>query len=533
MSIEAKYQAMGGRTGTLGRARGELRRFRGGSLQGYRSGVIVRATGAQPVALHGELSELWTELGAERGALGLPVADQRSDGEGGERARFAHGSLAVHSVPGELKVFQQNMALLPKAFYKGTQRDKAIRRLERHLREQRPDVVGLSETFLRGERSRIARVFADVHGIVDMRGHRLDGPDEHDLEEDGGLLLLSRYPAVAHAHTIYRDAEGADGLANKGALHMRIRVPGHPADYDLFHTHTQNPNEGGRMEAWETVKAQLKHLGVFMRAQRSTQRPALLMGDLNTDGNHPAQHLALRRALGGKPVDLWQQESSSHSGITSDRRTSFRSGAPRRGPNHPQRDLEGTRLDMFLSYPGERVWPCYRETAPVLLQSSSGRDMSDHYGVRTQIDGLRVFDLKVRRAIDRVRVRLVEAHCLEATDELGDDDVYFDTRLVDADGESARVRSRMHRRVRTGDRLMFGSPRSLISRRPGALLRIQVTGREHDRHSDHDVLGTAQLSLRRDELLAMVGRGRHFALPILRGDGGEYAVTVQVDVFAG
>lgn len=532
MSIDEKYQEMGGRAGVLGAARGQLESFRGGRLQRYRDGAIAQATSKPAAAIHGDIAELWFQLGAQRGALGLPIADQRPVGdEGGQRARFVHGSLAIGAQPGELKVFQQNMALLPELFYKGTQRRKAIERLERHLREQKPDIVALSETFVRGERNRIARVFARVHGLTDMRGHQLDGPDEHDLESDGGLLLLSRHPAVAHAHTIYRAAKGADGLANKGALHMRVRVPGHPTDYDIFHTHTQNPNEGGRMAAWETVKAQLKHLGVFMRARRSTQRPALLMGDLNTDGNHRAQHLALRRALAGKPIDLWTQAQSTHTGITSDRKGSFTSSDPRRGPNHAERDLDGTRLDMFLSFPGERVWPCYRDTAPVLLQSSPGRDMSDHYGVRTQVDGLRVFDLKVRRGIDRVRVRLIDVHCLEATDEVGDDDVYFDTRLIDASGESARVRSRMQRGVRTGHKRLFGSPRALITRQPGSSLRIQVSGREHDRHSDHDVLGTVQLTLGRDELLAMVGRGRHFAMPILRGDGGEYAVTIQVDVF--
>lgn len=533
VSIGQKYESAGGRSGILGPARGSVQQVRGGSLQRYRSGVIVAGPRHRAALIHGDLAELWLDLGADRSAIGLPIADQRALPGGGQRARFVHGSLAVRPEPGELTLFQQNMALLPSIFYAGTQREKALKRLEQYLWEQKPDVVALSEAFVNHERNRIARMFAFIHGITDMRRHRVDGPDELDVEEDGGLLLLSRHPAVSHAHTIYRRAAGADSLANKGALHMRVRVPGHPADYDIFHTHTQNPNEGGDMAAWDTVRAQLKHLGVFMRARRSVGRPALLMGDLNTDGNHRAQHLALRRALGGKPIDLWQAEGCIGSGITSDASCSFRPDDPRRGPIHPQRDLEGTRLDMFISFPGERVWPCYRDTAPVLLQSSPGRDMSDHYGLRTRVDGLRVFDMKVRRKIARVRVRLVAVDCLEAIDQLGDDDVYFDTRLIDAAGEGARVRSRLQRRITTGQRRLFSNPRALISKRSGKMLRIQVSGREHDAPGEHDVLGAVQLTLTRAELLAMVGREREFTMPILRGDGGEYAVTVRVEVFPG
>ena len=80
----------------------------------------------------------------------------------------------------------------------------------RVLRERRPDVVGLSEMWTDGDRS---RVIDELRGVYP---YSVDGPHEHLIDVGaveyelmgGGLLLLSRHPIVASAQTVYRQCSG-------------------------------------------------------------------------------------------------------------------------------------------------------------------------------------------------------------------------------------------------------------------------------------------------------------------------------------
>jgi endonuclease/exonuclease/phosphatase family metal-dependent hydrolase len=303
--------------------------------------------------------------------------------------------------------FQQNMALLPplslpngEDLYRGQEREKALVRLVAFLVDRRPDIVGLSEMWLPAERQALA------HQLEGLYSHWLEGPGRTgETKLDGGLLLLSRHPISEQGSTLYPHCLGEDCLADKGAIHAQVKVAGENA-LDLFLTHLQNPNPvftspnvGPGKNGRHKVQVQLDHLQNFIDAQRDPRYPALLMGDLNTDGVYASLHADMLARL-GQPADLWLGAGSgglqdvdgrlvpfkSNSGLTTDRQSSFArpvqglDGNPAAGRHH-----RGQRLDYFLSYPGSTWRPRCEEVLVVRLESSPGRDISDHYGLLAKI----------------------------------------------------------------------------------------------------------------------------------------------------
>lgn len=498
---------------------GRFNHFEGGSIYWH------PATGAHEV--HGDIRARWAQLGWERGGLGFPVSDEQDADGGGRTSKFQHGSIRwrYRDVP-DLSFVAHNMALLPfPAKYKGKGRDNAIAALIEKLRQESPDVVGLSECFVDGERGHIKSALADIYKWS------MDGPDEGDLESDGGLLLLSKHPIVARHHSIYRQCGGADCVSNKGVLHARIQVNGHPTQYDIFLSHTQNPNEGGTEHSRAAVKAQLNHLYSFIQACRDSALPALLMGDLNTDGNQPELYADFMARL-GFPQDLWVT-TGDHGrwplGITSDDNDAFNSHS--RSIDDPQRYREGSRIDYFLSWPGTRFWPDHAGTEVVVWQWGDGWDISDHYGIRTHLVSLRELEVSIDKPITNVSVALSNFRCLEETDEVGSDEIYFWVSGRTEKGKSDKKRTSVKGNVDTGEVHSYASPTVLNLGDPGGWLEVSVNGREQDDWPNpDDNLGTVAIRLTQAELLTMLSQPMPRAMPLLTGDGGEYAVTVTIGV---
>jgi len=82
-------------------------------------------------------------------------------------------------VSSPLVIFVQNTALLPIS-YKGTNRERVIQSLIANLSGQQPDVVGLTEVFVNDEKDQIKSALAAIYP------YSLKGPNEADLEQDGG-----------------------------------------------------------------------------------------------------------------------------------------------------------------------------------------------------------------------------------------------------------------------------------------------------------------------------------------------------------
>ncbi|MEW5688035.1 MAG: endonuclease/exonuclease/phosphatase family protein [Pseudomonadota bacterium] len=101
----------------------------------------------------------------------------------------------------------------------------------------------------------------------------------------GGLAIASRYPIEAQAEQPFaaRSCAGFDCLANKGALFVRVRVPGAPEAVDLFGTH-MNSRKASRAPARRTLpiyRAQAGELGAFIDLVHAADYPAILGGDFN------------------------------------------------------------------------------------------------------------------------------------------------------------------------------------------------------------------------------------------------------------
>src|SRR5262245_30271450 len=97
----------------------------------------------------------------------------------------------IRVVTAPLSVMTYNMALLVfPASYLGTDRDGAVAEIVSRVTAFSPDVVGLCEVFSDGEREIIQTELASLYP------HFREGPDEADLDSDGGLLLLSKHPVL-------------------------------------------------------------------------------------------------------------------------------------------------------------------------------------------------------------------------------------------------------------------------------------------------------------------------------------------------
>lgn len=278
----------------------------------------------------------------------------------------ATGSLHLHTQAVPFTVLTQNMGLLASpAPYLGTDRDGAIAEIVDRVRAISPDVVGLCEVFVDSEREAI-------HSKLDrIYPHFRDGPDEADLESDGGLLLLSKAPIQTSHQTIFRDCDGWDCFANKGMIHIRVHPTTSPTSVDVFFTHAQDT---ATSDGVETLYQQLTAMNHFIEEHADSETPTLIIGDLNIpadDTRHYDQLLGRLR----QPADIWTLSADgSIDGITYSKANNFYADVS----DTPGKDQ---RLDYVLMRAGSRFVPLVDECS-VEKFTNGGRHISDHFGVR-------------------------------------------------------------------------------------------------------------------------------------------------------
>lgn len=454
--------------------------------------------------------------------------------------RTTGGALSelAHDTP--LTFYAQNMALLPGPLYKGIDSNEALGKLISILRERQPDVVGLSEMWTASDRERVTSELADVYP------YSFEGPHEASVDfvvtdfelMGGGLLLLSRHPIVASAQSLYRQCSGDDCLADKGMLHARIQRIGHPCAVDVFLTHTQaaHPTVGGTTAgARAAVEAQIRHLAAFIRASRDVVGPAILFGDFNVDCfAHRDLYDYLLTEL-GNPVDLAPTTEVAGVAQPSGTSESDHGSISSFEPGHPARPIDDSarfgntveRLDYLFSFPG-LLYAHHAAGSKVLIEQwSAGRDMSDHYGIQASIDKT-VQSFPAEKDIPSVLIGLRRFQCLQSTSGPGDDEVAFVLTARTSSGELATLSTVAVEDVSAGTRHDFDAlPLRLPD--PGEDLSLSIEGRELDELSANDFLGRTRLVFDRDELLAHFEKGAQLlAFPILRGDGGEYVVEIDI-----
>jgi len=108
------------------------------------------------------------------------------------------------------------------------------------------------------------------------------GPDCGSLSarQDGGLVILSRYPITVCGAFSFTESSGTDRLANKGVIYARIQIGRSEEDYiHVFNTHLQSHDYSEtRLENLEEL---LDFVGMVIEPEEENCHPILIMGDFN------------------------------------------------------------------------------------------------------------------------------------------------------------------------------------------------------------------------------------------------------------
>ena len=527
----------------------------------------IPQTGAHEI--HGDIRRKWASLGWERSAMGYPTSDEMSY-NGGRMSKFEFGDIVwdggnqwrhiqnVIKNKKSLSFLTFNTALLPnikvpglgniEIIYKGRDRKKSINTLINYLRETQPDVVGLNEIFLDGEKGYIQSSLKDIYPYT------AQGPHNKAIS-DSGLFLLSRYRLSDIRSIIFYKFKGIDKHADKGVLHVTMnltRVLG-PSEgkgshtvvslpIHIFITHLQNNNEGGKEKARDVVNWQLQATYYFMNCFKHNFSPSILMGDLNTDAMVPSLYNHMMNIL-NHPIDCWIAGGGVGKGITSaDPQNNFKRGIRFADPqNSSERGLKGTRIDYIFVYERPNVSLSINNSKVMMEQTADGYDISDHYGVRMEIDNSIRYDTYFRRKITQVLLTISSFICIKETpytpSEGDSDEPYFKLisrwRKNNKDHEQ-KIKTKVFSNIDSGDIRHLGDGYKIIINEDIESLLVEVEGYEKDSgflffKNPDDSLGEKIKILDRNYLLQLSGKKDTLSF-LLSGSGATYIVNVEIQV---
>jgi len=209
-----------------------------------------------------------------------------------------------------LDVLTFNAALLPE-LAASTQQSERVARMAPHLVGY--DVLVLQELFINRHREAL---LAELAGAYPHRSALVgsDGARELPWRQDGGTVILSRWPIEREAQLLFEEVcSGSDCLADKGVAYAAVRKG--TRVYHVFTTHAQSVY--GR-DPPAVRAAQFGLLRAFVDAQAiSVDEPVIVAGDLNVDAYTPEldDMLGTLRAvwppLAGDPRYTWDPTSNA------------------------------------------------------------------------------------------------------------------------------------------------------------------------------------------------------------------------------
>jgi len=454
---------------------------------------------------------------------------------------------------GEITIYSQNTALLPQPFFKGESKTAIIDGVIAFLKDKKPDIVGLSEVWLEDERNQI------IDAVIATYPHAVQGPPQTGLNFLGaGTLILSKFPFVTTDKSVYKSCAGEDCTTNKGIVFVRIQPPT-GSQFDIFLTHTQNPspdlasNSNGRA----ALSKQLDHLADFVMAKRDHHIPAIVIGDLNINGDEAGDYKELVDKM-QFTVDAWKDNHPTEVGFTFDYRSCFK-GQPFncasvlgnqagctedafKSCDDLRRGVSGHRLDYFLGYSGLGVDPVFRQTEIIKIILPNQRDLSDHMGLLTKFS-TSPQPPPSNDPIQKVTVQFQRFQCLTATDGplnplssfVGDDEIEAQL-TIEANGAVQNTgRSSIFEDVDTGSIVTVNGPILTVSN-PTTDLRIQPNLWEIDEGTFIVTVRTGEANLNMEgrtltlnDLRLLRGKQMTFATRGT-GDNSEYVARVLVSV---
>jgi endonuclease/exonuclease/phosphatase family metal-dependent hydrolase len=296
----------------------------------------------------------------------------------------------------DLKLLTQNVMFLPEELedlgvvkYVSERRPAAVELLKDY------DIIGLQEVFDDDSQDHVVRgwyndilgtspEWIDIEepildqseelgdmtdrGVIDARPndeeaqmvcdkHFLMGPDQADLDQDGGLVIFSKYPIIKSSAFVFSESAiiFSDKMANKGVLYACIDITpeGSAKKFHIhvFNTHTQAGDEPVIRETqFEEFKKFIEN------CTEDDGYPIILLGDFNVEDGTDEYTRMNARFAAMKFVDVWRTLRPSEPGHTwtgEDQST---------GPESPYGELgnvlavdEGgpQRLDYYYHYTGE------------------------------------------------------------------------------------------------------------------------------------------------------------------------------------
>ncbi|RST31402.1 endonuclease [Sphingomonas ginkgonis] len=126
---------------------------------------------------------------------------------------------------------------------------------------------------------------AKAIGSIAGYPYAVRGPDSRGDLEDSGLLILSDYPVLGSERIVYRRGAcaGLDCLSNKGALLVRVAVPGLAQPLAVVDTHmnARARSCAGRRHSDRAYAAQVEELRQFVASRILPGTPAIVGGDMN------------------------------------------------------------------------------------------------------------------------------------------------------------------------------------------------------------------------------------------------------------
>lgn len=106
--------------------------------------------------------------------------------------------------------------------------------------------------------------------------------DLPNILEDGGVMIVSRWPIEYEAQMVFDDCLDADCLSNKGVMYARINKLG--TIYHLFSTHQNAQQVAGDPDFVNVRNLQMQDFSAFIDAQNIPANEAVIFGgDMNVD----------------------------------------------------------------------------------------------------------------------------------------------------------------------------------------------------------------------------------------------------------
>lgn len=197
-----------------------------------------------------------------------------------------------------------------------------------------------------------------------------------------GLVILSKHPILESATVVFDHCSGVDCFARKGALYVKIAVPG-IGEVDVYTTHT---NAGDSGKAASKRVTQVEQLIQFVDQHSGDGlRPVIFTGDLNA-APQSAELMRLRSALGLRDS---HEEFVHHNTVSEVERNGYTSD-PRRNGNKTFADVDGARIDyVFFREPrnaGSTALTAARSALSFVEPGYRGLPLSDHFGVLSALD---------------------------------------------------------------------------------------------------------------------------------------------------